>query len=248
MALKQRYQDPVVGDTIRLRLDVYNRNSYSDVFEIQEVNVYYLDPTARSSENPDGRVLFATLPPDQIVHEDTGKYYVDLVTTSPNYVIGTYVDSWSVVFEEGERVSSTPNENFFNIFASKWITSPIPIIYDFSFRFSPSKIVKGSNKYLRIEIAPQVPQHHDLVRYYYNLSVVADVTVSISQICGNCLPQEEDLRIIVEDAPVDFREKNAAFYKLDTTDMDCGIYDIWFKMSFGDNVFVSEKQQFQIYT
>lgn len=248
MALKQRYQNPVVGDTIRLRLDVYNGNNFSDVFEIQEVNVYYLDPTARSSENPDGRTLFVTIPADQVVHEDTGKYYVDLTTVAPNFVIGTYVDAWMVFFEDGENVDPTSNESVFDIYPSKWITSPVPIIYDFSFRFSPSKIVKGSNKHLRIDILPQVPQHQDLIRYYYNLAVVADVTVSISQICGNCLPQEEDLRIIVEDDPVDFREKCSAYYKLDTTDMECGIYDVWFKMQFGDNTFVSEKQQLQIYT
>lgn len=246
MALKQRYQDPVVGDTIRLRLDFYNGNNFSDVFSMDEVNVYFLDPNARTTENPDGRTLFVTIPADQIVHEDTGKYYVDLVTSAPNFVIGTYVDAWSAVYEE--TLPPTINENLFEIFPKKWITSPVPIIYDFAFRFSPSKIVKGSNKHLRIEIMPQVPQHQDLMRYYYNLAVVADVTLSISQICGNCLPQESDLRVIVEDAPVDYREKCAAYYKLDTTEMECGIYDIWFKMEFGDNVYVSEKQQFQIYT
>lgn len=245
MALKQRYQNPVVGDTIRLRLDVYNSNNFSDVSSIEQVDVYFLDPNARTPENPDGRTLFATLTPDQIVHEDTGKYYVDLVTSAPSFVIGKYIDIWSIVFTEDD--DPAPNENLFEIYPNLWITSPVPIIYDFSFRFSPSKIVKGSNKYLRIDIQPQVPQHQDLIRYYYNLAVLADVTVSIQQICGDCLPKEEDLRIVVEDAPVDFREKCSAYYKLDTTDMDCGIYDVWFKMEFGDNVFVSDKQQLQIY-
>ncbi len=245
MALKQRYQNPAVGDTIRLRLDVYNSNQYRDVTGFDKVEIYYLDPAARTAENPDGRLLFYTFQPNQITHEGEGKYYVDLVVSSPSFVVGKYIDSWHVNFDGQQPISA--HESYFEIFPALWITSPIPIVYDFSFRFTPSKIRKGNKKHLRIEIMPNVPRQPDLVRYYQNLAIVSDIYVSMELHCADCLPEEEDLRLVIERDLTDFREKCYAYYFLDTTEMDCGIYNVWFELCFGDNVYISEKQQLQVH-
>lgn len=38
--IKERYQNPVVGDTIRLRLFFYNSNNFADVNTIDQVAIY----------------------------------------------------------------------------------------------------------------------------------------------------------------------------------------------------------------
>ena len=94
---------------------------------------------------------------------------------------------------------------------------------------------------------PNVPSAGNLRQYYENLAIVSDLKITIEQSCGDCMPQETDLRMIVEDDSVDYREKRFGYYKLDTTDMDCGLYDIWFKLEFGGNVYISDRFKLQIY-
>jgi hypothetical protein len=245
VATKERFQNPVVGDTIRLRLQAYNGHAYRSVNDISQVEVYYLDPAARSPENPDGRTLFAPINGADVVEEAEGKYYVDLPATRPQFLVGNYVDVWTVEYEA--ESGYVTEEHAFAIYPPLWITSPVPIVYDFAFRFSPNKIVKGSKKALQIEVAPLVPRYSDLVKYYQNLITLSDIRVKIVQRCGACLPEEEDLRTVVEWASVDYREGCVSFYTLDTCEMEKGIYDVQFKMCFGDNVFISEPQQLQIF-
>lgn len=246
MATKERHSNPVIGDTVRLRLDTYNGRAYADPSEFDRVEVYYLDPNARTPDNPEGRTLFATVTGGSVVREAEGKHYVDVAATKPQFVVGHYVDVWYVRYEaDADLVTEESN---FELYPPLWTASPIPIVYDFAFRFTPSRIVKGSKKALRIEIQPLVPRQSDIVRYYHNLIVVSDVSVTITQRCGECVPAEADLRVVVEDDPVDYREGCFAYYKLDTSEMDPGIYDVRFKLEFGDNVFYSDAQQLQIYT
>ena len=247
MTTKFRYQNPVVGDTIRLGIDVYNSNNFADVTSIESVEVMFLDPTARTDANPDGRTLFVTLPGSSVEQSGTGQYYVDLVTSSyPQFVVGNYLDVWNVQFRSDEPVGVI--DQTFALYPDLWITSPMPIVYDFQFQFRPSRWRKGEIKYLQCEINPLVPRQSDLVRYYANLAIAADIYVSIEQHCGECVPYEQDLRLVVEDQLMTYKEKCVAFYKFDTTELPCGIYDVWCRMKFGDNMFVSEKQQIQIYS
>ena len=76
---------------------------------------------------------------------------------------------------------------------------------------------------------------------------MSDLKISIEQACGNCLSDEQDLRLIVDKELVQSREKRYGYYKLDTTEMDCGIYNVWFQLEFGGNVYISDKMQLQIY-
>ena len=245
MANKERFQNPVVGDTIKLRLFTYNANNLANVSSVDKIEIYYLDPTLTSDSNPDGRTLIETIATDSVTTEDTGKYYTDLVTSNPTYVIGQYVDVWHVEFESNEP--SGEITNYFEILPDLWYTTPSPIIYDFSFRFRPNKIRKKSKIYLCIEIEPNVPRATDLSRYYENLAILAGLKVSIEQRCGDCVPEEKDLRLLVDAADVDFREKKYGYYLLDTTDMDAGMYDIWFHLDVGETSHISETMQFQVY-
>lgn len=242
---KERYQNPVVGDTVTLRLFVFNQKNYANVESVQKVDIYLLDPTAKTPDNPDGRVLIQTVGSSDIQNTDVGKYLLTLTLTDPKFVIGKYIDVWSIAFKNETQVGTITN--FWSIYPDMWYTSPTPVVYDFQFRYSPVRFRQGEKKYLRIEIIPNVPTASDLARFYENLAIVSDLSVSIEQMCGPCVPQEADLRLIVEDAPVDFREKRFGYYQLDTTDMDCGIYAIWFKVEFADNIYISEKQQIQVF-
>ena len=161
------------------------------------------------------------------------------------YIIGRYLDIWTVEVIEGEPTGSI--ENCFDVYPNLFYTTPIPIVYDFSFHFQPNKFRKGSKQYLIIEIVPNVPTAGDLCKYYENLAIVSDLKLSIEQKCGECVPSESDLRMIVEDVKIDYREKRHGYYQLDTEDLDCGIYDIWFKLEFGGNVYISDRHQLQVY-
>ena len=86
-----------------------------------------------------------------------------------------------------------------------------------------------------------------MARYYENLAIVSPLKISITQVCGDCLPAEEDLRAIAEEQNVEFREKGRGYYFLDTEDWTEGLYDVLFTMEFVANTYISSKQQLQIY-
>lgn len=242
--LRQRYQNPTTGDTVRLRLMTFNSNLPTNVSSFENVEIYYKDPNEVTTTNPDGRTLWKTIDASEVVNDAPGSYYVDLDLPSPQWVVGEYADVWNAVFEAG--ASAVGIENKFNIYPALWYTTTIPVVYDFQFAFQPNRIVQGSKKWLTIEIIPQVPTVSDLERYYTNLAISADVTISIAKKCNPCLPQEQDLRIVVEDAPVEQREKVFCYYWLDTSEMDGGLYDVWFTLKIGGNTYVSERQQLLI--
>lgn len=244
MANKERFQNPTAGDDLILRLFVYNSNNLTNVSNIEEVSIYFLDPQEVSANNPTGKRLIETIT-SGITQSDTGQYYVSVNLESPRYTIGNYVDVWTVELESGDPTS--PIENRFEIYPDLWYTSPSPMVYDFDFKISPNKIRKGSKRYLIVDVIPNVPRASDLAKYYTNLVISSPLKISIEQACGDCIPEEADLRLIVDDAEVELRERCLGYYFLDTTDLDCGIYNVWFKMEFGNNLFISDKQQFQIF-
>lgn len=246
MALKERYQNPTVNDTVRLRLFTYNSNNFASLTSIEQVDVYVLDDTNRSAENPDGRRLVQTFPGSDVVTDDVGKYRLDVVATDPLYTIGKYLDVWTIEVDTDFPTQTV--ENTFSVYPQLWYTTPIPVVYDFSFHFQPNKFRKGSKQYIMIEIIPNVPKASDLCRYYENLAITSDLKLSIQQQCGPCVAAESDLRMIVEDELIDYREKKFGYYQLDTTELDCGIYDIWFTLELGTNTYISDRFQFQVYT
>lgn len=242
---KERYQNPTLGDTVRLRLFVYNANNLADVVSINSLNLYVCDPTAISMENPLGKTLIAEIDPDQVVHESTGTYYADVVLQEPTFTLGKYTDEWTMTVD-----SSVPSQvvsNEFKVYPQMWYTTPVPVVYDFSFEFQPNRIRKGSSQYLRVRVTPNVPRATDLARYYENLAIVGDIKVSIEQQCGPCVPAEKDLRTIVDEAPVDYKEKCFGYYKLDTEDMDCGVYSVWFTLCIGGNRYLSDSMNLMIF-
>lgn len=245
MATKERYQNPAVGDNVKLRLFTYNSNNLADLTSIEKVEIYYLDRELASADNPDGRRLVQTFLGTAVTAEDTGTYLLEIEATEKDYVIGRYIDVWTVSVSDDQPAQRI--EQVFQIYPSLWYTTPIPVVYDFSFHFQPNKFRKGSKQFLIIEIVPNVPTAGDLRQYYENLAIVSDLKVSIEQSCGDCLPQEQDLRMVVDDELVDYREKRFGYYKLDTEDLDCGLYDIWFKLEFGGNVYISDRHKFQVY-
>ena len=242
---KQRYQNPIVGDTIRLRLMVYSSNTLDNVKSVEKIEIYLLDPNEKTAENPEGRVLVQTVDGEDVVNEDTGKYYYDLAATKPTYIIGNYVDVWTVTLED--ETEAITYDNPFALYPKLWYASPVPIVHDFNFRFTPNRITKGSIKPLIIQIIPQTPTATELQRYYTNVAIYSDLKISIAKKCDPCQPSELDLRTIVDEELIEDREKCQAFYSLDTTEMDCGLYDVWFKLEFGSNVYVSDKNQLLVY-
>jgi hypothetical protein len=137
--------------------------------------------------------------------------------------------------------------NTFNLYADLWYTTPIPVVYDFSFVFRPNRFRKGSKQYIICQITPNVPRGTDLGRYYENLIINSNVMISMELTCGDCVPAEQDLRLVLDQAPTDYREKNYAYYLLDTTELEVGIYNVWFTMEMGENTFISDRMNLQIF-
>ncbi len=241
---KERFQNPVVGDELKLRVFAYNSNNYRNFNSVTKVEIYAFDDE-KTAANPDGRRLVQTIESADVSLDSTGQYSTSVILEQAVYTIGRYSDVWTVEVESGETEAQI--ENSFEIFPDLWFTSPVPVVYGFDFSFRPNKIRQGSKNYLIIDITPNVPKTSDLNRYYQNLAIVSPLKVSIEQECGECLPAEQDLRLVVDCELVELREKCVGYYYLDTTEMDCGIYNVWFQMDFGDTVHISDKQQIQIY-
>jgi hypothetical protein len=245
MSNKERGQNPVVGDDVTLRFFSFNSNAFTDVNAVNYVEIYYLDKEDVTEVNPDGRRLVATIDGGDVVHDDDGQYHVTINLDRDAYVIGNYLDIWNVVIREEEPASDVEQE--WTLYPDLWYTSPYPIVYDFSFEVRPNRIRQGNIKPLIIGIFPNVPKASDLARYYTNLITNASLKISIEQICGDCMPAEKDLRLIVDEEDVIFREQCSGYYTLDTSELDCGLYDVWFKLELGGNVYISDNQSIEIF-
>ncbi len=240
---KERFQNPVIGDVVRLRLFIYNSNNLADPFNLREVDIYVLDPHATSETNPDGRCFLLTIDSSSIVRECQGNYYVDVTLDRNIFTIGKFLDVWKITLLDGEEESCI--ENCFQVYSQLWYTTPIPVVYDFDFNFQPNRIRKGSRKYIQIEITPNVPTATDLKRYYENLAIVSNLKISMER---TCCANSFDENLILDEVCVDFREKRFGFYFLDTTDLECGIYDLWFSLCLGGNTYISPREQLEIFT
>lgn len=247
MATKERSQNPNVGDDIVLRLFAYNSNARKNVSSVEQVDIYALDPTEITTENPDGRRLIQTIDGTSVLLVEEGQYSVTFNLPDLTYTIGNYLDVWTLEFEESEPVATV--EQKWKIISDLWYTSPDPVLYDFSFGFRPNMIRNGSRRWLTIDIIPNVPTQSDLIRYYTNIAIASTLKISIEMACVKCMPKEQDLRLVVDKADVEFRKGCQAFYLLDTEslDMDCGIYNVEFEMEFGEAKFISDKHQLQIF-
>lgn len=245
MSTKGRNQNPVIGSTIRLKFFTFSGGEFADPHSVDEVNVYKLYSTEDTEENPLGRTLIKTIESSSITKSDVGKYYIDLELDGSTFTQGHYQDEWSLVFEEGDETCKSPM--YFQIYPTMWFTDSMPIVHDFSFDFQPNKIVVGSKKYLQVAVKPEVPRGTDKQRYYENMAIAGDLYISIEQKCGDCLPEEQDLRLVVDRELIAERDGCVGYYRLDTSELDCGMYDVWFEANLGPNVFISDKQPLQIY-
>ena len=245
MATKERYQNPVVGDLIKLKLFVYNSNNFANVKSVEKIEIYRVDNPNVDIKNTNEGYLVETISGSSVTQEDVGVYLLDLQTSSPSYTIGYYYDVWTVVFENEDAPAQVTN--IFQIYPDLWYSSPTPIVYDFNFQFRPNKLRKGSKRYIIFQVTPNVPRGTDLERYYENLAIVGDLKISMEQRTGNCLPKEQDLRIVLENAPMSYREKMYGYYLLDTTEMEIGIYDVWYELDLGGNTYISDRQSLQIF-
>lgn len=245
MAL-ERYQKPKVEDDLILRQMFWNANLPADVYSIPKVEIYIHDEDDPNDLSK--RRLVQTISEREIIHDDTGAYHVELNLTDDLYIVGKYSDVWSVLFEPSENESDIAEvTNYFEIVRNVWFTSPVPLIYDFSFSFRPNQLAQGSKQYIIVQVSPNVPTATELNEYYCNIASVSPIYISIAQRCGDCVPEEEDLRLVVDRELVQMREHLYGYYKWDTTDVPCGIYDVWFELESGDNLYISPKNQIQIF-
>lgn len=243
---KERNQNIVVGNELILRLFTYNSNQRQNVLNVKKVEIYYLDDTDVTEENPEGRRFVQTIEGSDVELVDDGQYSINILLESERYIIGKYLDVWHVDFDAQQSGTIT---NEFSIIPDLWFASDLPIIYDFSFGFRPNRIRYGEKRWINIEIIPNVPNVSDLKRYYANLAVSSPLKIWIEKLCGDCLPKEKDLRTIVEGDLVQHRRGTEGSYFIDTKelDMQCGMYNVWFEMEFGENTYLSDNLQLQVF-
>ena len=249
MAEKERNQNPVIGDELNLRLFTYNSNHRQQVDSVESVEIYQVDPTSVSEENPEGLNLVLTVEGTdvEVVPDDFGGHYrIQTLLAESSYVVGNYIDVWNIRFNENQSGTVT---NSFRILSNLWYASDMPIVYDFSYGFRPNRIRKGERRWLTVNVVPNVPSAGDLERYYMNLSVASPVRIFIEKRCGECVPSERDLRVVVDGGEVQYRRGSEGYFFLDTDGlgMDCGIYDVWFELEFGESKYLSDSLQLQIY-
>lgn len=247
--IKERNQNLVVGDNIYLRLFTYNSNHRQNVQNVEKVEIYFLDKSSITEDNPEGRVLIKTVNSGDITVVDDpfgGQYSINVYLERDLFVIGNYIDVWYVDFNSSQSGTVT---NDFSIIPDLWFASGTPIIYDFSFGFRPNRIRRGERRWINVDVIPNVPNVSDLKRYYVNLAISSPLKIYIEQLCGDCMPKEKDLRTIINGDLVTNRVGSQGSYFLDTEslEMNYGIYNVWFEMEFGENKYLSDNLQLQIY-
>ena len=238
MAVKERNQNPVCNDTVVLRLYQFNENAPAAVNEVQKVEIYVADDTVDG-----GYRLVETI--TDVTVDDVGQYSVTVSLTSPTYTIGDYKDVWTISYEADQCPGTRTFE--FEILADKWYANSDQYLWDFYFSFRPIKFRKNERKYVVVEVTPNVPHLSDLQRYYETLQTYPDLFVTIQMRCVECMPAEEDLQVVVDRATVTMTSSRLGKYFLDTTELACGIYDIWFELELGGNLYMSPKNQIQIF-
>ena len=133
MAEKERNQNPVVGDSVSLRLLTYNSNQRQGVQSVDSVGVYILDQTCVTEDNPDGMKLVVEIDGNDVeeVSDPFGGHYRVLVDLEPEvFTVGRYVDVWNIRFSENQSGTVT---NQFVVLRELWFASDMPIVYDFSY-------------------------------------------------------------------------------------------------------------------
>lgn len=249
MANKERMQNPVVNDTVILRLFVKRSNIPQDDVLFESIDIYFLDPSNKSCDNPDGRCFIESIDGSEVQTDPdcSGSYFVEVLLERPKYQVGKYLDIWITALDADDPPDTVINQ--FEIYPNLVSTSPIPPIYDFDFKFQPNRIRKGACQYIVAEVIPVMVNGCDLDRYYQNLAIAPDLTMTIELFCGQCVPADPDLRIILEDEPIDFKEKRIGAFLLNTEelDMSAGIYQVTFKLKFCGNCYISPKMALQIF-
>ena len=99
MSTKERYQNPVVGDDVKLRLFVYNSNNFADIKTINYIDIYKVNSTSSDTTNPNESYLVERIKGEDVTKESIGKYLLNLTTSAPAYTIGYYFDVWNVIFD-----------------------------------------------------------------------------------------------------------------------------------------------------
>lgn len=244
---KERNQNPVVGDVINLRLFTYNSNHRQDVLSVDKVEIFHVDSSCATEDNPDGLRLVKTINGSdvQAVDDDLGGHYlVSFSLGAEEFVIGDYVDVWSVHFNTEQSGKVT---NSFVVMSDLWWANSMPIVYDFSFGIRPNRVRQGERRWITVDIIPNVPNSGELQRYYTNLALASPVRAFVEQLCGECVPKERDLRVVLDGAPVEHRRGPEGYFFLDTEEMECGIYNVRFEMEFGESKYISDDLQLQIF-
>ncbi len=239
----ERHQNGTVGSTMRLRLMTFNSNNFADVTSIESVTIYQIDNC--DLKCPSNGKLMVVIPGADVVKDDTGQYYVDVTTSSPEWTIGTYSDVWKLNLP-GNQTGETFKT--FKLYSDLWYFGTLPPVYTFDFRFQPNRFRQGSKKYIVIQIIPNVPRASDLEEFYTALAVTGNLYISIEKVCGPCpAPVEADLRMVVDKELVELREKVFGYYLFDTSELDCGVYNIFFELDVANIKEISTKYQLQIF-
>ncbi len=235
MAVKERNQQLLCNDTAILRLYEYNGDTAASVNAISKVEIYKLDHHDRQ--------LIQTV--TSVTVDGIGQYSIQVPLPSPLYTIGKYIDLWYINFTEDQCPGTRSFE--FEIGPDQWYANSDAFLWEFAFSFRPIKFRKNERKNIVVEVTPNVPHISDLERYYAALASFPNLFISIEMRCGDCIPQEHDLRLVVDRAPVLMTSNRLGRYFLDTTELECGIYDVWFELDLGGNTYLSPRNQLQIY-
>jgi hypothetical protein len=245
--LKERNQNPVVGDELNLRLFTYNSNHRQSVLGVSKVEIFFLDPSCKTEDNPDGRRLVETVDGEDVEEVDDqlgGHYRISVTLAAPEYVIGDYLDVWHVEFNTEQFGNVT---NSFMVLSDLWWADSMPVVYDFSFGLRPNRVRQGERRWVTVDVVPNVPNSGDMKRYYTNLAMASPVKVYMEQLCGECVPKEKDLRVVLDGVSVDHRRGPEGYFFLDASELACGIYNVRFELEFGESKYISDDLQMQIY-
>lgn len=257
---KERYQSPTLGDVLNLDFYSYNNNSLTSVQEFSNIDVYFLDPTQVTENNPQGRRIKLIITPNNITEISTGHYRAQITLDDNLFEIGNYIDVWRLKFNNYDN-NFIKVENQFKIHTDLRETQDRPYIYDVTWSFSPKKIVLYSKQYLKIGFFPAI--HSDIgtkyinekliERFYFNLKNTGNLFIKIDLIEGCNYNEESPCANTITEPEwdqVEIRGDNEAYYLINSTEdgnYNIGIYSVQFKILIDSQEIISPRFYLQIF-
>jgi hypothetical protein len=121
-------------------------------------------------------------------------------------------NAWDDLIARTQEYWKTAIDNQFKVNSELWMTSPRPIIADYTWKVDPAEIFVQTKTYLRITVEPRIPLNPEAKRYHYAMIAQGKLRYEHYRI------KEDGITAVkISSGTIFWHEENTALMRLDTT-------------------------------